>query len=143
MNVLKACCITAMTDGFQKRDVIEGLGKLERMGLIRRGQPALKNAAQADSELSDFYFITVDGVIYTKRMLKPVLDLLSSPENAERIAQKLADGKTRSWLRSTIKTSSGIVQQQMLEKIIAYGLGNINGLGQVMDLLRKGLSIPG
>lgn len=142
MNILKACCITAMTDSFQKRDVTDGLGKLERMGLVRRSQQSPKNTSQGDGEMSDLYTITVDGVIYTKKMLRPVLDLLANPEGTERIAQKLADGKAKSWLRSSMKISSSLLQQQILERIVAFGLGNISGLAQILDLLRKGHPIP-
>lgn len=127
-----------MTDNFQKRDVIEGLARLEKMGLIRKSQNLPKNLGQ-EGELSDHYSITGDGVIYTKKMLRPVLDLLVSLENTEKIAQKLSDGKTKSWLRVTAKSSAGLVQQEILERIISHGLGNIGGLGQLLEILRKNL----
>ncbi len=131
-----------MTDNFQKKDVIEGLARLEKMGLIRKNQQAVKNPAQTDPELADLYSITGDGVIYTKKMLRPVLDILGDSEKSEKIAQKLIDGKTRSWLRSALKSSAGMVQQQILEKIIAYGLGNISGLRQLLEILRKNIPPP-
>lgn len=140
LGILKACCITAMTENFQKKDAVEGLAKLEKMGLVSRRQPAIRNPAHADPELSDSYFITADGVIYTKKMLKPVLDLLGDPERAEKMAQRLSDGKTKGWLRTMAKSTSGIIQQQILERIIVYGLGNISGLGQLLDLLRKSMA---
>jgi DNA-binding PadR family transcriptional regulator len=142
LDILKACCITAMTDNFQKKDATEGLAKLEKMGLINKKQSMLKNSVQADPELSDFYSITGEGVIYTKKMLKPVLDLLSDSEKVEKIAQKLTDGKTKSWLRNVLKSSASMVQQQVLERTIAYGLGNISGLSQLLDALRKNLLSP-
>lgn len=141
LGILKACCITAMTDNFQKRDVTEGLARLEKMGLIRKCQNVSKNTGQ-DGELSDHYSITGDGVIYTKKMLRLVLDLLASSDNTEKIAQKISDGKTKNWLRATSKSSAGLVQQEILERIIAYGLGNIGGLGQLLEIIRKNLHLP-
>lgn len=140
LSILKACCITAMTDNFQKKDVVEGLTRLEKMGLIRKNQVTTRNPSQTEPELSELYSITGDGVIYTKKMLKPILDILGDSERAEKIAQKLSDGKTKSWLRNILKSSAGMVQQQILERIIAYGLGNISGLAQLLDALRKNLS---
>jgi hypothetical protein len=67
------------------------------------------------------------------------LDLLSDSEKVEKIAQKLTDGKTKSWLRNVLKSSASMVQQQVLERTIAYGLGNISGLSQILDALRKNL----
>lgn len=128
-----------MTDNFQKKDAVEGLTRLEKMELIKKSQTILKNPAQTDPELSDLYSITGDGVIYTKKMLKPVLDLLTESEKVEKIAQKLTDGRTRGWLRSFLKSSTSMVQQQILEKIIAYGLGNISGLSQLLEILRKNI----
>ena len=139
LSILKSCCITAMTDNFQKKDVTEGLARLERMGLIRKAQPPSKGVAQDEMDLSDLYSITADGVIYTKKMLRPVLELLADPERTEKIAQKLTDGRTKSWLRSALKYSASTVQQQVLERIITYGLGNISGLGQLLEILRKGV----
>lgn len=139
LSILKSCCITAMTDNFQKKDVTEGLARLERMGLIRKVQPPSKGVAQDEMDLSDLYSITADGVIYTKKMLRPVLELLADPERTEKIAQKLTDGRTKSWLRSALKYSASTVQQQVLERIITYGLGNISGLGQLLEILRKGV----
>lgn len=126
-----------MTDNFQKKDVTEGLARLEKMGLIKKNHPSIKNTGQADPELADFYTITVEGVIYTKKMLRPVLDLLGDSEKAEKIAQRLTDSKTKSWIRIVLKSSAGMIQQQIIEKTIAYGLGNISGLTQLLDLLRK------
>lgn len=139
LSILKACCITAMTDNFQKKDVIEGLARLERMGLIRKCHTSIKESVQVDPELADYYSITGDGVIYTKKMLRPILDLLGDSEKAEKIAQKLTDSKTKSWVRIILKSSAGMIQQQIIEKIIAYGLGNISGLTQLMETIRKNI----
>ncbi len=136
LQILKSCCITAMTDNFQKKDVVEGLTRLEKMELIqKRSQFSLEQAPDAD--LSCLYDITANGIIYTKRMLKPVLDLLSNDANAEKIAQKLNNGKTKTWLISFAKSSLKLTQQQVLEKIIGYGLGNISGLSQLLSVLQN------
>lgn len=140
LSILRSCCITAMTDNFQKKDAIDGLIRLEKMGLIKKSQGTPKNSVQTDQELSDLYSITGDGIIYTKKMLKPVLDLLGSSEKIEKIAQKLTDNKTRGWLRNVLKSSTSMVQQQIIERIISYGLENINGLSQLLEILRKNIS---
>jgi hypothetical protein len=41
--------ITAMTDNFQKKDAIESLAKLERIGLIDKKHHMLKNSIYTDS----------------------------------------------------------------------------------------------
>lgn len=139
LDILKSCCITAMTDNFQKRDAVDGLARLEKMGLIRKASSSHRNSVPADPELAELYMITGDGIIYTKKMLKPVLDMLSDTTKAEKIAQRLSDGKTKSWLHGLLKSSTSLVQQQILERIISFGLGNIMGLGQLLEVLRKNL----
>lgn len=136
-NILKACCITAVTDNFQKKDVVDGLKKLEEMELITINPPDnTQSDSRPDRELSGFYAITADGIIYTKKMLRPVLDLIINEENVERIAQRLNDGKTKSWLVSFANKMTNATQQKVLDGIIDYGLGNISGLSQLLDTIR-------
>lgn len=137
LSILKECCITAITDNFQKKDVVDGLRKLVDMGLIKEISKATHDREYADYELAAKYIPTADGIIYTKKMLKPVLDLLVTGINMEKIAQKLTDGKTRSWLREVAKSASNTVQQKVIEMIIQFGLGNIGGLTQLLDIIRN------
>lgn len=135
-QILKECCITAMTDNFQKKDVVDGLTKLEKLELISK-RPIFQTDQMKDSELAGLYDITADGIIYTKKMLRPVLDLVGKEGNVEKIAQKLNDGKTKSWLLDLAKSAQKMTQQQVLETIIKYGLGNISGLSQLLVILNS------
>lgn len=137
IEILKECCITAMDNNFQKKDAVTGLDKLEKMALIRKKRTALLLSEVPDPELSGVYDITADGIIYTKRMLKPVLDLLDDEKNIEKIAQKLNDGRTKSWLIELGKSAKSSIQQTILEKIITFGLGNISGLTQLLLTLQQ------
>jgi hypothetical protein len=137
LAILKECCITAMTDNFQKKDVVDGLQRLTEMGLIKQIQKVAYEQEYADYELAIKYIPTADGIIYTKRMLKPVLELLVTGANMEKVAHRLTDGKTKNWLREVGKSASNIVQQKVLEAIIQFGLGNIGGLTQLLETIRQ------
>jgi len=137
MQILKDCCITAMDERFEKRDVTEGLTNLEKMGLISTIPDSfgeLIEPRMQKGELSTKYTITADGIIYTKKMLKPILNLIDSGD-VEKIAQKL-DVKTNSWISKLIDSAKDLTQQQIVQEIAKYGLGNIDGLSQLLEIIR-------
>lgn len=138
MQILKACCITAMDQNFEKKDVIEGLAKLEKMELIGK-IPDFPNRAIdntiIEKDLEVRYRSTADGIIYTKKMLKPVLNLVDKG-GLEKIAQKL-DTKTGSWIGKLINNAKDLTQQEIVQEIVKYGLGNIDGLSKLLAGLRS------
>ncbi|MCV0410700.1 hypothetical protein [Nitrosopumilus sp.] len=139
MQILKDCCITAMDERFGKKDVTEGLYNLTKMELIKVVPKNLNDIIGAGSkpegELSEKFNITADGIIYTKKMLKPILSLIDNG-NIEKIAQKL-DPKTDSWIKRLIDNAKNLSQQEIVQEIAKYGLGNIDGLSNLLEGLRN------
>lgn len=139
MKILKECCITAMDKFFEKKNVTEGLEELKKMGLVTQVtesfQDMLITRNQSKGELEIEFKATADGIIYTKKMLKPILSLVENG-GIEKIAQKL-DPKTNSWTSKLIDRAKDLTQQEIVQEIAKFGLGNIEGLSKLLEGIRS------
>jgi len=79
-NLITGCCITAMNEDFNKQTGLSELEALETWGYIRNtGNPQPNFEEGFGQQFSS----TIDGVIFAKKLMKPVLDAMKKAEFAE------------------------------------------------------------
>jgi len=82
-HLITGCCITAMDEKFNKDVGRHELEQLAAWGFIRQGETNQK----FEEGFGKQYFSTIDGIIFAKKVMKPILDAMSKEEFAETIKQ--------------------------------------------------------
>jgi hypothetical protein len=128
VGLVTGCCITAMDASFKKETALKDLEDLVLMQLIRA------SGRQQSDEIGfgRTFHSTVDGIIYAKQMMKPILDAMNK-KDFENTLQKLDNPEALQFLQSLFRT--GGTQQDKLSQIANFGIGNINGFTKIWELV--------
>jgi hypothetical protein len=132
-DLLNECCITAIDDTFNRNTVVSGLNELAEMKLIEQRKPELDIEKTDDPDLKKTYHSTIDGIIYAKKMMKPIMGALN-PEDFDRILQKMSGSqKSKVALEQIMHASVTKSQNGTIKSLAEFGLGNISSFTQLLD----------
>lgn len=129
VDLVTGCCITAMDASFKKEIALKDLQDLTNMQLIR-----IDNTySTVEPGFGAIHRSTIDGIIYAKQMMKPILDAMNK-KDFETALQKLDSPEALQFLQRMFG-SPGISQQQKLSELAGFGLGNINAFTKIWELV--------
>jgi len=132
-HLITGCCITAMNEDFNKQTGLKELVELKSWGYIRHEgnlQPKF------EAGFGQPYSSTIDGVIFAKKLMKPVLDAMKKDEFAETI-KKLETPEAIATMQQMFHDSKSQPQQTILNKLAEFGLHNISGFNQLLILVAE------
>jgi len=135
-DLITGCCITAMDQKFNKDVGRNELAYLEKYGFIREGEIVEKY----EEGFGKQYFSTIDGVIFAKKIMKPILSAMNKEEFAETI-KKLDSSEARLTMEQMFRDSKARPQQEILGRLADFGLRNISGFSKLVELVAASLGI--
>jgi len=132
-QLITGCCITAMNEDFNKQTGLSELAALVTWGYIRNTGDVQANFEEGFGQP---YSSTIDGVIFAKKLMKPVLDAMKKAEFAETI-KELETAEAMSTMQQMFHDSKTQPQQTILNKLAEFGLHNISGFNQLLTLVAE------
>jgi len=134
-QLITGCCITAMNEDFNKQIGLVELDALKTWGYIRSaGNPQ----ANYEEGFGQPYSSTIDGIIFAKKLMKPVLDAMKKEDFVETI-KKLETPEAIATMQNMFHESKTQPQQHILQKLSEFGLRNISGFNQLLILVAEHL----
>ena len=76
-DLITSCCVTAMDATFNKNTGLQDISQLEHADLIGLAD---RIDESAERDYGHFYLSTIDGIIYAKKMMKPILDAMNKDD---------------------------------------------------------------
>lgn len=131
--LITGCCITAMNENFNKQTGLHELAELSAWGYIR---PTGNPQSKFEEGFGQPYTSTIDGVIFAKKLMKPVLDAMKKDEFAETI-NKLETPEAITTMQQMFHDSKSQPQQSILNRLANFGLQNISGFNQLLILVAE------
>jgi len=125
-----------MNEDFNKKTGLTELTELKSWGLIRSVEVPL---TRFEEGFGQQYSHTIDGVIFAKKLMKPILDAMKKQEFQETI-KKLETAEAISTMELMFRESKSQPQQEILNKLAEFGLRNISGFNQLLILVSGLLS---
>jgi len=139
-DLITTCCITAMDDDFNKRDALTDILELENAELITRSDDFVEGAEGVEREYGVIYASTIDGIIFAKKMMKPILDAMNKKE-FESALQKLDDPQALKFIETLYRDPNKTNQITRLYELAEYGLSNISAFGKLWNVFHQAVEL--
>jgi len=129
-DLITGCCITAMNDDFNKETAKKELQQLEESEYIK----AAGQKEGFESGFGQHYISTIDGVLFAKKIMKPILTAMNRSD-FESAIKNLDSSEATYTMQKIFSDSKAQSQISILSRIADFGLQNMGAFSKLLDLV--------